>query len=433
MAIAWRPLAVACGGAFVAAISTSVVGVSIPVIAKSFEATTSQASWVLSGYLLAASIFLAFAGRAADLLGRKRIYLTGFLVFVSASLMCAAAANIKMLVGARIFQGAGAACLMAVGPAIVTRSVPAEQRARGLGIQIGVTYVGLTIGPSVGGLIAGALGWNAIFIVTAIVAGAGGLAALIVLDPDEARDEKHTISSFDVSGAGFLAFALGTLIASMRGADAERPFALLAALFGMSVVSFYVFWRHEAAHPNPLLPPSLMKTRPFALGIVGGVILYTITFILSFLLPFHLQQVFEYTPRQAGIIMTAQPATMAVVAPLAGIFADRFGPRVPATLGMLALGGGLLLVSSAPASMISLAVVGFGAGLYTTPNNAMIMGAAPKDRQATAGAFAATARNVGMTFGVALAAVLDRSFGFATSLRIAAGLAAVGAVLALFR
>jgi MFS family permease len=315
----------------------------------------------------------------------------------------------------------------------VTRSVPADQRARGLGIQIGVTYVGLTIGPSLGGAIAGAFGWNAIFVVTAIVGAAGGLASLIVLDADEARDEKQSLSSFDFSGAGFLAFALGTLITSMRGSDAERPFALLAALFGMSLVSFYVFWRHEAAHPAPLLPPSLMKTRPFALGIVGGIVLYTVTFVLSFLLPFHLQHVFDYTPRQAGIVMTAQPATMAVVAPLAGIFADRFGPRVPATLGMIAIGAGLFLVSSAPSSMLSLAVVGFGAGLYTTPNNAMIMGAAPKERQATAGAFAATARNVGMTFGVALAAVLERSFGFAPSLRIAAGLAAVGAVLALFR
>src|SRR5687767_992502 len=133
--VAWRALGIASAGAFVAAVSTSVVAVSVPVIARSLEVSASDASWILTAYLLTASCLLAFSGRAADVLGRKRVYLTGYVFFIAGSLMCAASTKLPALVGARIMQGAGAAMLMAIGPAIVTRAVPPERRARGLGIQ----------------------------------------------------------------------------------------------------------------------------------------------------------------------------------------------------------------------------------------------------------------------------------------------------------
>lgn len=430
----WRALGVACAGAFVAALSTSVVAISVPVIARDLEVSPSDASWVLTAYLVTASCLLALSGRAADLAGRKRIYLTGFVFFVSGSAMCAGAPTFFALVGARVLQGVGAAMLMAVGPAIVTRSVPPEKRARGLGIQLAATYFGLTIGPTVGGALASAVSWHAVFTVVAITGAAAGAIALIVLEKDPVREEPIAISGLDLSGAGLLAVGLAALLIALRrggeGGWTSAPFFAIAAL---AVVALVGFIRHERVHPSPLLPPALLGNATFARGVLGATLLYLVTFMLAFVLPFHLQRALHLSPPQAGAIMTAQPLMMAVVAPLSGWIADRVGARLPSTAGMIAIAGGLVLVAGAPSSIVALGVVGVGAGLYVAPNNSVIMGAAPKDRQATAAAMAATARNVGMTCGVAIAASLERAVGFRHTIHTAAALAIAGAVLAFAR
>jgi EmrB/QacA subfamily drug resistance transporter len=430
----WRSLGVACAGAFVAALSTSVVAISVPVIARDLEVSQAEASWVLTAYLVTASCLLALSGRAADVAGRKRIYLTGFVFFVAGSAMCAGAPTFFALVGARILQGVGAAMLMAVGPAIVTRAVAPEKRARGLGIQLAATYLGLTIGPSVGGALASAVSWHAVFTVVAIAGAAGGAIALIVLERDTPRDEPVSVTQLDLSGAGLLAVGLGALLVALRrGGEAGWTSAPFVAIAALAVVALIGFVRHERVHPSPLLPPSLLSSAPFAFGILGATLLYVVTFMLAFALPFHLQRALHLEPRAAGIVMTAQPAMMAITAPASGWIADRFGARLPSTAGMVLIAGGLLLVAAAPTSVVALGVVGVGAGLYVAPNNSVIMGAAPRDRQATAAAMAATARNVGMTCGVALAASLERSIGFGHTLHAASALAVLGAVLALAR
>ncbi len=432
--IAWRALFVACAGAFVAALSTSLVAVSVPVMAHDLGVTPAEASWVLTIYLLTTSCLLAFAGRAADVLGRKRIYLTGFVFFVSASMMCAGAPTMKALVGARAMQGFGASMLMAVGPAIVTRAVPPERRARGLGIQLAATYVGLTIGPSAGGALAASIGWHALFVLVAIVGAAAGVIALVVLDPDVPRAPGDARPTLDVSGAILFALGLGSLLVALHRAGKDGWTGRLPlALAAMSAVALYAFVRHGRIHPAPLLPSSLLAKPPFAFGILGATLLYLVTFMLAFSLPFHLQHDVGLTPRQAGALMTAQPAAMAVVAPASGWIADRLGAKLPGTAGMVAIAVGLFLVASSPTSIAALAIVGVGAGLYVAPNNSVIMGAAPKDRQATAAAMAATARNLGMTCGVAIAASLDRSLGFGRTVQTAAVLAVAGAILAAVR
>lgn len=430
----WRALGVACAGAFVAALSTSVVAISVPVIARDLEVSPGEASWVLTAYLVTASCLLALSGRAADVAGRKRIYLTGFVFFVAGSAMCAGAPTFFALVGARVLQGVGAAMLMAVGPAIVTRAVPPEKRARGLGIQLAATYTGLTIGPSVGGALASAISWHAVFTVVAIAGAGAGAIALIVLERDPVREEPVSVSQLDLSGAGLLAVGLGALLVALRrGGDAGFTSAAFFAIAALALLALVGFVLHERVHPAPLLPPALLATAPFALGIVGATLLYVVTFMLAFVLPFHLQRALHLAPSTAGAIMTAQPAMMAITAPASGWIADRFGPRVPSTAGMVLIAVGLFFVAGSPSSLVALGVVGVGAGLYVAPNNASIMGAAPKDRQATAAAMAATARNVGMTCGVAIAASLERAVGFGHTLHAAAGLAVVGAVLALAR
>lgn len=423
----WSAMGVACAGAFVTALSTSLVAVAAPTMARELGVTQADVGWVLSAYLLAISSLLAGAGRLADVAGRRRVYLTGFGIFAIGSLACGFAPTLPVLVGARVVQGLGSAAVMATAPAIITRSFPARLRARGLGLALAATYTGLTLGPTLGGILTTAVGWHSVFHVVGIAALVVIGIAIVMLPKDE--EGASAAASMDFVGTALFGVALATLLVALRRGPSAGP--LLVA----SVAAFALFVRHGAKHPAPVLPLSLLRTPAFALGVVNAMMLYVVAFVLAWLLPFHLQHARGMDARHAGLLMTAQPAMMAITAPVSGAIADRFGHKMPSVVGMLAIAGGIYLVGrnasgSDTEIVTSLVVVGLGAGLFVAPNNATIMGAAPKERQGTAAAMAATARNVGMTGGVALAVFLHELTSLAGSLAVASGIALVGAVLA---
>lgn len=427
-----RPLLAAAAGSFVAALSTSLVAVSAPVIAKDLGARPADVSWVLTAYLLVVSCALALAGKAADVLGRRRVFLAGFTVFVLGSSLCAVAPRLGLLVAGRAVQGAGAAMIMAVGPALVTRSVPPARRARSLGLTLTATYTGLTLGPGVGGLLAAALGWHAVFLLIASAGAAAGVLAARVVP----RDDDRGTASLDALGAALFAFALASLLLALKRVQDGRGALGLAAI-GLALLA--VFAAHAMRRgPDALLPLELFRSAPFALGVAGATLLYTVTFMLSWLLPFQLQRGAGLTPSVAGLYMMAQPATMALVAPVSGVVADRMGPRLPSVAGMLAIALGLAGVAAWGQAhdarlVLALVVVGIGAGLFVAPNSAVVMGAAPRDRQSTAAAMTATARAFGMTLGIAAAASLERGAGFTGTLLVASALALLAALLSAVR
>ena len=440
----WSAVVVACVGAFVTALSTTLVAVAAPSIARDLQVSQADVGWVLSAYLLAVSCLLAGVGRLADVVGRKRVYLTGFVLFGAASVACGVAPTLPTLIAARIVQGLGATALMATGPAIITRAFPARLRARGLGLQLAATYTGLTLGPTIGGALTSAFGWHAVFFAVAGAAAIGTLVAAGLLEPDAGSGSgtgtgtdtgTREAPPLDLAGSALFAVGLGAMLLALRRGGS------VAGLVGLGVISvgaFVLFVRHEARHPAPVLPLSLLRTPAFAFGVVGAMLLYLVAFVLSWLLPFHLQHDRGMNASHAGALMSAQPATMALVAPASGWITDRFGPRLPSVAGMLAMAAGLGLVAHEASSsdarlVVALAIVGVGAGLFVAPNNSVIMSAAPRDRQGTAAAMAATARNVGMTCGVALAVALYDVMGFTRSLGVAAGIAALGAVLGAVR
>lgn len=420
-------VAVACGGAFISAMSTSLVSIAAPRMARDLHASPEAVGWVLTVYLLGLSAFLATAGRLADVLGRKRVYVTGFTIFAVASLGCALAPSLPMLVAARVVQSMGASATMATGPAIITGAFPPEKRARGLGYQLTATYLGLTLGPTLGGLLTTAIGWSAVFAAVAGAATFGTLLAVRLLPPDEAG--ARPARALDPRGAVLLGFALVGLSLALRR-DALLPWWGWA---GLGVAGAIAYARHARAHPAPVLSLGLLRSRAFLFGIAGAVILYVVIFVQAWLLPFHLQDELHLDPARAGLVMTAQPAMLALVAPLSGALADRFGARVPCVVAMLllAIGLGLVAIAVAHGELAvagALLVVGAGGGLYAAPNNAVIMGAAPREEQGSAAAMAATARNFGMASGVAIAIALRARFSFSTALGIAACFALVGAL-----
>jgi EmrB/QacA subfamily drug resistance transporter len=446
-------LAVVGIGSFMSALDGSVVNIALPLIQRDFGATIPSIAWISTGYLLSISSLLLVFGRLGDMWGFRRLYAAGFVTFGIASFFCATAPSLGWLVAARTVQGVGASMLMAVAPAILTTSFPGRLRGRALGIQASVTYAGLTLGPSFGGWLAGQFGWPWVFLVNLPISATGIVFGLAVLP----RTAPRPFQRFDVAGAMLFAAGLtATLIGLSRGEawgwTGLRTIAFLAA--GAGLLALFV--RHQGRTEQPMMPLSLFRVPAFAGGVAAAYIQYVVVFMLAFLLPFYLVLGRGFSPEITGIIMTAQPAVMMIVAAMSGWISDRVGPRIPATLGMamLALGTWRIAeagpLSSAAMVVTALAIVGLGSGLFTAPNNSTIMGAARRDRQGIAAGLMAAARNVGMVSGIAIGSSLFAFHrqgllaegssaeaallgGFGATILIASAIALAGMILSLIR
>lgn len=397
-------------GTFMSALDGSVVNTIIPVLRNDLHTTVAGIEWVATIYLLVVSALLLGVGRAGDLRGQKRMYITGYGVFVIGSALCGAAQSVGMLIGTRALQAVGASMLYASSPAILTKTFHPSERGRALGAQATFTYLGLTAGPSLGGWLAHAFGWRSVFYINVPVGLVGAIIGLRVIADDRplAATER-----FDWLGAMLFASGLTAFLVSLNQAPAwgwTDPFTL--ALFAASVIILAGFVVTEKRRHSPMLHLSLFRSRTFSAATVSALMNYICLFSVLFVLPFLLIQGRGLDTQHAGLVLTAQPVIMAIVAPIAGAFSDRFGSRWFAAGGMLILGGGLallaLLVQSGSSSSIAaaLAVVGLGTGLFVSPNNSSLMGAAPRNRQGVAAGVLATARNVGMVLGIGISAAI---------------------------
>jgi EmrB/QacA subfamily drug resistance transporter len=407
-------LAVVAVGTFMSALGGSLVNVAVPIIRRDLGADVGQASWILSVYSLVVSAILLPAGRVGDLFGKRAVYATGFAVFGVGSALCAVAPSLGLLVAARALAGAGAAMLMALGPALATAAFPPEQRGRALGISATATYLGLTLGPSLGGMLAQGLGWHAVFWVSVPIAAAGAALSRALLHPAaHPSPQPFPWASAILLGPSLTAI----LIAVTRGQSWGWSSARVLSLFAAGALLFGGFVAAERRSAAPLVSGALLFQPAMASGVAAAFLQYASAFMLAFLLPFYLQGPLGMTPGRAGSTMTVQPAVMALLTGASGWLSDRVGPRLPSLAGMALLAAGLgrfaLLGADADRAsvIVALALCGLGAGLFTSPNNSSIMGAAPRDRQGTAAGLLAEARNVGMLAGVAAAGALFATLG----------------------
>lgn len=429
----WLVLLIVGLGSFMSALDGSIVSVAIPLVREQYTASVSDVSWVTAAYLLAVSSLLLSIGRLGDMLGFKEVYSVGYIIFGLGSLLCGFSPSLPTLIGARVGQGTGAAILMAIGPALITTSFPGTERGRALGLQATITYIGLTLGPSLGGWIAGQFGWHWVFFVNVPISIIGAFLALTRLRPEGSR----TRQTFDLAGA--LLFTVGLTALLLALTEAETWGWTSAPTLGLSVgglVLLGLFVWQEGRAAQPMLPLQLFHEPAFSGGVAAALLQYATSFLLTFLLPFYLQEYRGLTPASAGLVMTAQPLATVAVAAFAGWLSDRVGTRLPATVGMAATAAGLWLVSRSDAAtplalvMLFLGIIGLGNGLFVPPNNSSIMGSAPRDRQGVASALLAAARNVGMVTGIVLSSAL---FTLMRSRAETAGAAADGAFLTAFR
>jgi EmrB/QacA subfamily drug resistance transporter len=429
----WVLLSVAFG-AFMAPLDSSIVNTVLPLIAQDFRVDVLQIEWVVLAYLLTLCSLLLVGGRLGDLLDDKRLYMAGFALFTLSSALCGLAGGVAPMVGGRILQALGGALMIANGPAILTRAFPASQRGRALGIQSSVVYIGLTVGPGLGGFIASALGWRWVFYLNVPIGIGAIVVAQVVLAPGR---RTPPAARFDLLGpVWFVGTLVSLVLALTRGAALgwSAPQVRLAAVLALVGAGLFV-WT-ELRRPHPFFDLRLFRDRLFAAAIASAMMNYMASNTTAFLTPFLLIQGLGQSPDHAGSLLMATPVIMAVVAPVSGWLSDRIGSRLPTVTGMVCLALGMLLMSrldpaaSSLAILVRLGLVGLGVGLFTSPNNSAIMGAVSHAHQGLASGLVATARSLGMVLGVS---VIGSLFGAELQRLLAAGGGETGAVMAAYR
>ena len=392
------------------ALDGSVVNTILPVIQQAFKSDIATVEWSLTIYLLVVSGLLLTTSRLGDMRGHKMMFVTGFVIFVASSALCGMANSTGILIFFRAVQAIGAAMLYANSPAILTKTFPASQRGRALGLQATMTYLGLTIGPSLGGFLAEKFSWRAVFYINVPVGLIGMLLSLYFIRKDQGEE---TGVQFDLPGALlFMAGLVALLLGLNQGQDWGWVSLPVLGLFACAIVLLVLFVHRENRVENPMLDLSLFKQRIFSAATTSAVFNYVVLYSTLFLMPYYLIQGRGLNPAQAGLLLTAQPLIMAISAPISGALSDKIGSRLPATLGMFILGIGMFLLShlgpNTPQGYIilGLAISGFGTGIFISPNTSALMGSAPRNRQGIASGVLATARNMGMALGVGLAGAI---------------------------
>lgn len=449
----WLVLFVVATGTLLNTLAGSSVNLALPSIGHELGISIELSRWVVLAFMLPVTVLLLVAGRASDLLGHRTVYQSGFALFGLASLVCGLSGPFWMLVTGRALQGMGAAMIIAAGPALLTTSFPGAQRGRALGMLATATYVGLTFGPTLGGVIIEGLGWRWIFLLNVPVA-----VVMIVLGQLFLPVPRRRPAAFD--GPGALALVVGLpllLLAVTQGTEWGWGAWPTLASGGAGLLVLAAFVRLELHRRQPLLDLSLFRSPVFTGAVLSALGNYVAIFVPIILLPFFLLEALRMGSSHAGMMLGVMPMVMALVASPAGWVSDRIGTRLLSVLGLLILAaglGGLGLLEADPLASTSparigfwLAVMGLGTGVFITPNSSALMGAASRDQQGVAGGVMALARTFGMMVGVAAGTAVFRAAGgqtgrawgavdqraLGTALLVAAGVSVLGALAAALR
>lgn len=403
----WLSFAAATTGTFMVNVDSSVVNVALPVLQHQFSLSIARLEWVITAYLLVITGLLPVTGRLADALGRRDVFAAGVFVFVMGSVFSAVSPDFSFLIAARAFQALGGATIMANVMAIIALIFPVEQRGRALGMIGSVVAAGTLAGPPLGGLLTALLGWRSIFWINVPV-GMWGLWGSWRYLPRFRPDPDAPLKRLDWVGA--LLFMVVTSSLQFALQDSMTRWGLI--FIGVTTVSLLWFIRWERHARYPLIPLRLFAIRAFSRNLLSGMAYWILMMFPAFLLPFYLRYDMHVPVSVIGLSLVPQALTMIIVAPFGGRWLDQVGVLKPGRLGMglLLFADGLFAVlpRHVPLEAIwgVLALVGAGAGLYSSPNNAAVLNSVSAADTGLASSLLATQRNLGRAIGVALASIL---------------------------
>ena len=384
----------------------SSVNIALPSIGREFQMDAVLLSWVATSYLLASAMFLLPFGRLADIYGRKKIFLTGVGLYALISLSLGFVTTGTLLIALRALQGLSAAMMFGTSMAILTSVYPPAERGRAIGIATAAVYLGLSLGPFIGGILTQHFGWRSLFLVNAPLALIvfGYTLARLKGEWAEARGER-----FDAAGSLLYSAALVAIMYGFSLLPKAAGGVLIAA--GLAGIAGFLGWETKPAHP--LLDVRVFRGNiPFIFSNLAALINYSATFAVTFLLSLYLQYVKALSPQHAGLILVAQPAMMTLFSPLAGRLSDRIEPRLVASVGMALTAVGLaifaFLSKSTPTPVIlsGLVILGLGFALFSSPNTNAVMASVERRFYGVASSMLGTMRLVGQMFSMGLAMLI---------------------------
>ncbi|MGO9020276.1 MAG: MFS transporter [Syntrophobacteraceae bacterium] len=404
-------------GIFMATLDSSIVNISLPIISAYFQVPLSgMVEWVIIAYLIVVASTLLTLGRLSDMIGRKGLWVTGLALFTAGSALCGAAPSLLFLVISRAFQGTGGALMMSISPAMITHAFPAGERGRALGLIGAIVAVGTSAGPTLGGIITQAFSWRWIFYINVPIGIIGMIITIRFLS--EQIGLSGAQKRFDPIGAVLLSISMTLLMLGMSfGQEAGWLSPAIMGLFAAAAVLLVAFVLVERRMAHPIVDLSIFRNRLFSAALVSSFLSFLSLFAVMFLMPFYLEELLFFQPDHAGLMLTAVPLTISLVAPLSGWLSDRFGSQVLSSLGLAVVSAGLFFLSrlTQQASMFGiiwpLIVAGLGQGLFQAPNNNAIMSSVAANRIGIASGFLATVRVLGQGFSVALAGAIFTSLG----------------------
>jgi EmrB/QacA subfamily drug resistance transporter len=414
----WLAVAAVCIGAFMGQLDASIVTVAVPTLQRTFHAGVGAVTWVGLSYLLVLVATVTAVGRFADMWGRKLLYIYGFGIFVIGSALCGLAPSLGALIGFRAIQAVGAALLQANSLAIIVLAVPRGALGKAIGIQGAAQAVGLALGPSLGGFLLAAGGWRFIFFVN-VPFGLVGMIAGLLLIPRSRHLQAQV--PFDWTGLALFFPAVVAIFSTISFGNSNGwTSPLILGLLIVAVCLGVAFVGREGRCDAPMLDLQLFQSPRFSAGIASGMVSYLVMFGVLFLVPFYLERSLQFGSGRAGLELMVMPLALGVTAPVAGRLADRFGAR-PLTMGglstvalaLIALG---LLRPPTPLFLVLLALVGVGLGLFTSPNNAAIMGSVPQEQSGQASGVLNMTRGMGTALGLALTGLVFDLAGGRSSL-----------------
>ena len=405
-------LLVATLASFVFPFMVSAVNIALPTLGKAFSLDAVTLGWIATAYILSSAALLVPFGRIADIYGRKKIFTWGIGIFTLSSLLCGLANSATMLIAWRVLQGMGGAMLAATSVALLTTVFPTNERGKVLGIIVAAAYLGISLGPVLGGILTEHFGWRSIFFLGALL---GLLVLGVVLWKLKGEWTGAKGERFDLAGSLIYVLGLVALVYGSTLLEESSGMWLGVGLIVGGVIGLGAFVWWEMRINSPVLDMSLFKnSRAFTLSNLAALINYSATYAVTFLMSFYLQ----YRPinplgaQDAGLILVAMPAVQAVFSPLTGRLSDRLEPRLLASAGMVLNTVGLCLFiflneeTSLKFIIGNLILLGFGYALFVSPNSNAIMSSAPKTAYGVASAILATMRQVGMVLSMVVAMLM---------------------------
>ncbi|MFH1032517.1 MAG: MFS transporter [Chloroflexota bacterium] len=403
-------LFVAALSSFITPFISASTNIALPAIGREFSMDAILLGWVATVFILTAAVFLLPFGRLADIYGRKKIFTWGTIIYTISSLLISFAPSAMILISLRVVQGIGISMIFSTGVAILISVYPPKERGKALGISASTVYLGLSLGPPLGGLLVQQFGWRSIFWATVPL----GLAIILIIrwklkgEWAEAKGEK-----FDLAGSIIYGLSLTVFMYGLSELPALRALWLIAA--GVLGLIIFLWWETRVSHP--VFRVALFKNNTaFTFSNLSALLNYSATFAAGFLLSLYLQQARGLEPRTAGLILVSQPVMMAILSPVAGRLSDRVEPSVLASIGMALSTAGLVLLAflgadtALPVIAADLVVLGTGFGFFSSPNTNAVMSSIGKELYGVASATLGTMRLIGQMLSLGIVMFLFSLF-----------------------